>query len=510
MTVDTVLPNTAKAAAPPVLLSYQQAWIADESQLKVQEKSRRTGLTWAEAADDVLQASQAGGQNVYYIGYNQDMAIEFVEAAAMWAKAYNLVANDVEEGIWEEAQEDKHIKTYTIKFPGSGRRIVALSSRPANLRGKQGIVVIDEAAFHDRLEELLKAALALLIWGGKVRVISTHNGVNNPFNVLVQEIRSGKRKGSVHKINFKDAIKQGLYRRVCLRLGIEWSVEGEAEWMQGVYDFYGSAAEEELDVVPSLSAGAYLPGLLIEARMQPAPILRLAKDEAFGRWPEAVRRQEILDWCDEHLLPLLLQLDPKLDHCLGEDFARSGDLTVLAPGVIGQDLLRRVPFLVELKNIPFAQQEQILFFILDRLPRLRSAALDARGNGQQLAEAAADRYGHGRVHQVMLSEKWYSEQLPPFKAAFEDATIEIPRDADVASDLRALKVINGVPKLPKAKTSEKGQEQRHGDSAIALALMWFACQQDPVEYAYHPVRRQDELPRPIRTTAGLGRGKGLW
>jgi len=146
------LPSTTKAAPPPVLLPYQQRWVGDDSQLKVAEKSRRIGLTWAEAADDVLTAAadkSAGGQNVYYIGYNQDMAIEFIEACAMWSRAFNHAAAEVEEGLWEEDKDDKHIKTYTIRYPASGHRIVALSSRPANLRGKQGVVVVDEAAFHD-------------------------------------------------------------------------------------------------------------------------------------------------------------------------------------------------------------------------------------------------------------------------------------------------------------------------------------------------------------------------
>src|SRR5690606_4884237 len=107
--------------------------------------------------------------------------------------------------------DERAIKTYTIRF-ASGFRIVALSSRPANLRGKQGVVVIDEAAFHGQLDELLKAALALLIWGGRVRVISTHNGDVNPFNELVNEIRSGGRKGTVHRIDFHQAVEDGLYR----------------------------------------------------------------------------------------------------------------------------------------------------------------------------------------------------------------------------------------------------------------------------------------------------------
>ncbi len=51
------LPNTASSAAPAALLPYQQRWIADKSPLKIGEKSRRIGLTWAEASDDVLTAA---------------------------------------------------------------------------------------------------------------------------------------------------------------------------------------------------------------------------------------------------------------------------------------------------------------------------------------------------------------------------------------------------------------------------------------------------------------------
>lgn len=190
-----VLPDTSALDIPAVLMPYQQRWVADTSPLKVIEKSRRTGITWAEASDDVLTAASsapAGGMNVYYIAYNQDMTVEYIQACAMWARAFNYAASEIEEGFWEEDEDDKHIKTYTIKFPDSGFRVVALSSRPSNLRGRQGIIVIDEAAFHEQLDELLKAALAMLIWGGKVRVISTHDGDDNPFNTLIGDIRAGR------------------------------------------------------------------------------------------------------------------------------------------------------------------------------------------------------------------------------------------------------------------------------------------------------------------------------
>jgi phage FluMu gp28-like protein len=88
--------------------------------------------------------------------------------------------------------------------------------------------------------------------------------------------------------------------------------------------------------------------------------------------------------------------------CFGEDFGRNGDLSVFWPLQIQSNLVRRTPFVVELRRVPFRQQEQILFYIVDRLPRLIGGALDARGNGQYLAETARQRYG-ARVEQVMLS-----------------------------------------------------------------------------------------------------------
>ena len=56
---------------------------------------------------------------------------------------------------------------------------------------------------------------------------------------------------------------------------------------------------------------------------------------------------------------------------LGEDFGRSGDLTVIWPLQLKGNTLRRTPFVIELRNIPFRQQEQVLFYVADRLPRFR-------------------------------------------------------------------------------------------------------------------------------------------
>ena len=132
-------------------MAYQQRWVADRSPLKVMEKSRRTGITWGEASDNVLTAASqrtAGGQNVYYIAYNQDMTIEYIQACAMWARVFNYVAGEIEEGI------------YT--FPGI--KEAAVVGEPDERRGERPIAFIaadDPAAFDDQaLLDFLKERLA--------------------------------------------------------------------------------------------------------------------------------------------------------------------------------------------------------------------------------------------------------------------------------------------------------------------------------------------------------------
>ena len=466
-----------------VLLPYQIRWIADRAAVKVAEKSRRVGLTWTEAADSALAAAARSGMDTWYLGYNKDMALEFVETAAGWARHFNKAARAIEQIAIDD--ENRDILAYRIRF-SSGHKIVALSSRPSNLRGKQGRAVIDEAAFHDDLPGLLKAALAFTMWGGLVRIISTHNGGENPFNELVTDIRAGRRPYSLHRITLDDALADGLYHRICQKLKRKWSSTDEAAWRAQLFDEYADDAHEELLCIPRASGGAFQSSVLIEGRMRAeVPVVRWEMPESFAARPESERVRTTNDWCEERLAPLLGALTADAMSFFGEDFGRSGDLTVIWPLQMKANLLRQTPFVVELRNIPFRQQEQILFYIADRLPRFQAGAMDARGNGQYLAETAMQRYG-ARIQQVMLSNEWYREHMPRYKAAFEDGTIELPRDADILSDHRALVMEKGVVHVPDRRERSASGKLRHGDSAIAGALALYASIVDVPAIAYTP------------------------
>ena len=464
-----------------LLLGYQKRWIADESQLKIAEKTRRCGLTWAEAADNALISSTRksdGGSDVFYIGSNKEMAREYIDAVAMWAKAFNYAAGTIREEVFED--EDKDILTYVIYF-ASGFKVKALSSNPKNLRGMQGVVVIDEAAFHEYLAEVLKAALALTMWGAKVRVISTHNGADNLFNELILDSRAGRKRYSVHTITIDDACSDGLYQRICQVTKQQWSPEKERDWIDNLLKDTASEEDalEEYFCVPKNGSGLWLSRALIKRQMsEKTPVVRFTAKDGFGLTPEPTRYKEMADWCEHTLSPILQGLNPDFLHFFGEDFARSGDMTSFVILAQQQNLTRKVSFIVELGNMPYKQQEQILHFILKRLPRFAGGALDARGNGGFLAESAQDAYG-SMIECVQLSEKWYREHTAPFKAALEDGELEdIPKDADILADLRSFQVVKGVPRIPeKRMKSADGKTKRHGDTAISLLLAHYASRQ---------------------------------
>ena len=146
---------------------------------------------------------------------------------------------------------------------------------------------------------------------------------------------------------------------------------------------------------------------------------------------------------------------------------------------IANNLHVTVPFLVEMKNVPYNQQLQVLFAIGDALPRLGGMVIDSRGNGSYVGEAAYDRYG-SLVVRLMPTESWYRDNMPPYKAAFEDETITIPQHDGLLQDHRAIKLVRGVPRMPEGKTSGDS----HGDGAMACVYAHAATRLDycPIEY----------------------------
>ena len=145
--------------------------------------------------------------------------------------------------------------------------------------------------------------------------------------------------------------------------------------------------------------------------------------------------------------------------------------------------MRRPPFVVELKNIPFTSQLQILWYIIDNLPRFSGGAFDARGNGQQMAEETMQKYGAGLIHCVMTSAKWYLEAFPPIRLP-----LKMPHRFFLVTP--TFSMTTGRLRLwghsSNSRQADKGADgnQRHGDSLISAVMAFWVSLQEVTEYGY--------------------------
>ena len=503
--------------ADGVLMAHQVECLKYDVSILAIPKGRRTGITFAWGLNSTLIAGAqkaAGGDNVYYIGDTKEKGLEFIGYVAKFARVIAAQqAQDVsaiEEFLFEDQDEQgntRMIAAYRVRF-ASGFQVAALSSRPANIRGLQGVVIIDEAAFHADVQGVLDAATALLIWGGRIVVISSENGKNNPFHQFCKDIEEGRYgdDAAVLRITFDDAVTNGLFERVCAMKGEVATVEGKKTWYNRIRNAYGprkAAMREELDAIPRDGNGICIPGVWIERAMpEERPVIRLALDDDFIHMTEAERAAWGNDWIDRELRPVMAEtLNPEQRHVFGMDFARHRHFSSIVPMAIMQNLCRDVPFLLELNNVPSALQQQILFWLIE-LPRQSGGAMDATGPGMVLAEYTADRYGRPRIAEITLNRKWYGFWMPKFTGLFEDSMIILPRDENTAQDLRAVENIDGVPMVASLEKKDLKDPElvRHGDTAIAGCLANYAALNLATEIAFESTGERDIF----RVLSGFG------
>ena len=428
--------------ARSTLLPYQARWAADRAGLKVIEKARRVGISWTEAYGAVMHAGAAAGGNVYYQAYNREMTRGFIEDCAGWAHALQIGAGALGETLVEDGGRSVYV--FRIAF-ASGREILAMTSAPRAFRskGRPGdLAIVDEAAFVDDLGQVLKAAMAFRVWGGRAHVISSHNGEANAFAALCRDLREGARPGSLHRITLKEALAEGLFRRIAGARGQPWSTEAEAAWEAGLRAEYGSHAGEELDCIPAAGAGAWLGWEAIRACED-----RTAGDPAaFAGGASAI----------------------------GVDVARRRDLWVAAVlERVGDVLWLRE--LVVRQGIPFSQQRAIVGALAGRYRPAR-IAVDQTGMGEAVVEQLQEDLGRATVEGVLMTAPRRLDVATALREAVEDRRLRIPPDGDLRRDLHAVRAEAGPTGAPRLLAERSGTDG-HTDRFWALALACTAARE---------------------------------
>ncbi|WP_246019802.1 hypothetical protein [Limnobaculum zhutongyuii] len=107
--------------------------------------------------------------------------------------------------------------------------------------------------------------------------------------------------------------------------------------------------------------------------------------------------------------------------------------------------------------------------------------MDKTGNGGYLSEALLLRYGEGLVDAIHITDNFYREWSPKYKALYESGYIEIPLDEDIITDQRHIQNIRGIPKIDKSRNKGADGKQRYGDSAVAYIMVVRASYMDGFE-----------------------------
>ena len=431
-----------KEIIQPFLLPYQARWVTDRAGLKVIEKARRVGVSWAEAYDAVVHAGGPGGGNVYYQAYNLEMTRGFIEDCADWARALEIGAGARGETLVGDA--GRGIYAFRIAFP-AGREILAMTSAPRAFRskGRPGdLAIVDEAAFVDDLGEVLKAALAFRVWGGRAHVISTHNGEASPFAALCRDLREGAQPGSLHRVTLKQALGEGLFRRISGAQGQPWSAQAEAAWEADLRAEYGTHAGEELDCIPSAGAGAWLGWEAIRACEDPT-----AGDPAAFAGGAAT---------------------------IGVDVARRRDLWVAAVLEQVGDVLWLRDLAVR-QGIPFSAQRAIVGDLAARYRPVR-IAVDQTGMGEAVVEQLQEDLGRGVVEGVLMTGPRRLDVATALREAVEDRRLRIPPNNDLRRDLHAVRAEAGPTGAPRLLAGRSGTDG-HADRFWALALACTAARE---------------------------------
>ncbi len=466
------------------LLPYQARWVRDATGLKVIEKSRRIGLSWAESYDAVMHAG-AGAGDVYYQSYARDMTRGFIDDAAEWAQVLQIGAREVGETLID-TEDGSAVQAFRIMLD-SARSVTAMSSSPRGFRskGRPGDrAVLDEAAFVDDLDETLKAALAFRMWGGRVHILSTHNGESSAFAALVRDVRDGVTPGSLHTVTLRQALDEGLYRRICEVTGAAWSPEAEGAWEAGIRAEYGHRAAEELDCVPAAGTGAWLAWEIIRGAEDPAA----GDPAAYAGGPAFV----------------------------GVDVARRRDLWVAAVLERVGDVLWVREMRAE-RDITFAAQADIVADLVRRYRPVR-IAVDQTGMGEAVVERLQGAHGAYRVEGVLMTTPRRLDVATALREAVEDRRLRIPDDQDLRLDLHAVRAAPGPTGSPRL-VADRGGTDGHADRFWALGLAAASARIGERPYGYEPVRPEtaldpdfdpdlDEPPPGAGWAAFAGRGRG--
>ena len=405
---NTGIGNTGNNGNTSYFLPYQEAWINDDSPLKVAEKSRRVGFTYASSYRMFQKCMRRGKGFTQWVSSRDRLTAQELirDYIAMWCKLANVAAQGLTGENVEVIDTEKDITAFVCSFP-NGARIVSLSSTPEAFAGKGGDVFLDEVDLHRDSGALIDMAYPCIMWGNQLEMVSAYRvdgSKDTPFARLVAEAKKDNpQHASLHRVTIHDAVAQGLVEKINAKSGRHQTRE---EFLQQTRAGCRTLAawESQFECKVQDAGGKLLPvKVLAPCEMDAADIADIER-----RFPDAPR-------------------------FAGFDIARRRHASAWSEWLkvgVSYFLVCRETF----HDMEFEAQRKFIEAKMSRYARrISRLAMDATGLGMETAEWAAKTWP-GRVDGVNLESHRRHELCMMFQDWFLTGAAKIPADAALRDD----------------------------------------------------------------------------
>jgi len=465
-------------------LPYQERWINDEAPLKLYEKSRRIGITYATSYRAVRKClrEKPGSNFTQWVSSRDELtAKEFVtDYVKMWAREANAVAQITGE---PEVVDEKHgITAFVVRF-ANGARICSLSSNPLAFAGKGGDVLIDEMDLHAGQAALYAMAFPCTTWGGQLEMVSAYDASGSEYTEFARLCREAKgdnpMRMSFHRTTVDDAIAEGFVEKINETL----AKRGRPQWesreafreslRRGCIS--ASAWESQYLCVPNQASGQQLiQPTDLAAAQRDVKILRLHIEGA----DELESRRDLFDpffWA---------RFFGRGRYALGWDIAATGDLSAicanrLSAGVSGKTV-HELAALITMHNCPRITRQRAVVDAMMRATYDIAGAGDKSGLGLSDCTELEEAYRVGGADSRFVGVNFASAKLALgtlMQGAFEERRQLLPLDhPEIAADVAALRRDHTAATNRLTFTAAKNPllPDSHADIGWALALAIYA------------------------------------
>jgi len=398
--------------------SFQLDWLLDWHRFALLNKARQIGASHTYAGAAVLWGLL--GENTTIVSIGETEGVEVLEKAA----GHMRVLMDLGSRWVRPVRETSTM----LRFQSNGRILVLPSTSGG--RGFSGNVLLDEFAYHKDPKKVWDGASGTITHGGRLRVMSTPNGVGNLWHEIFTD--PAKHTGyRIHQVTLQQAIDAGMV------------VDKDDCWKQ--------------------------------ARNDPRVFDQLFNCSFLGGDLQYIPTEDVNACSTDDLYTF------DGYYYAGLDVGRIADRTVLV--VVRKDPvsgIRTVARIVSLKRTLSDELERVVDEAFRKF-KLKRLCVDSTGLGAFPSERLQRRHGRTRVEPVSFTMQSKEELAGGLYSAFTERTVKIPRTEKAITDLRpglaeqlrqdvcAIRRISNI-NTGNIRYDAPNTESGHADSAWALAL----------------------------------------